>query len=164
MAFLKTKLKTELEGRERFGRFSELQLSGISKLFIRYGFFSIKDIKRTQEKARNCFVDDLRRKENVSFLLARYILAIFDHLTPENIRNNKGKKDPSIEEISIPAKLKSFTWDMSSLSSIFLPDQDMANAISMELARAGATVPSYSPYIIPQLNDVILNPLKLRPF
>ena len=64
---LKTELETELEGRERFGRFSELQLFGISKLFIRYGFFSIKDIKRAQEKARNCFVDDLRRKENVSF-------------------------------------------------------------------------------------------------
>ena len=41
----------------------------------------------------------------------------------------------------------------ATLSSIFVPDQDMANSISLELARAAATVPSYSPYIIPQLSE-----------
>ena len=42
---------------------------------------------------------------------------------------------------------------MSSVSHIFVPDQDMANAISLELARAANTVPSYHPYIIPQLTE-----------
>ena len=150
---LVVELTEELRGRERFERLKPHQLVLISTLFVRYGFFCIKDIKRTQEKARNCFVDDLRRKESVNFLLVRYILAVFDHLTPENIRNNKGKKDPFIEEICIPSRMSSFTWDMSGLASIFLPDQEMANAISLEIARANNTVPSYNPYIIPTLAD-----------
>ena len=49
--------------------------------------------------------------------------------------------------------MKNFTWDMSSLASHFLPDQEMANAISLEIARAHNTVPSYDPYVIPQLTE-----------
>ena len=97
---------------------------------------------------------------NVIFLLARYVFAISDHISPENIRNSKGQNDPPIEEICIPPELSNFTWDMGSLSSIFLPDQDMANAISLEIARApieiaraGNTVPSYHPYVVPSLDE-----------
>ena len=42
---------------------------------------------------------------------------------------------------------------MSSLASIFLPDQDLANAISLEIARANNTAPSYRPYVVPPLAE-----------
>ena len=39
------------------------------------------------------------------------------------------------------------------LASHFLPDQEMANAISLEIARSHNTVPSFDPYVIPQLTE-----------
>ena len=149
----KNEILEVLGGGERFGGFSGRQLDGVRNLFIRYGFLCVKDTRRTKGEARNCFVGDLRRWGNASFLSARYILDVYGHLAPGNIRNDEGKNVPVFDGISIPSNLKHFIWGMSSLSSIFVPGQDMASAISLELVRAAKTAPRYHPYIIPQLAE-----------
>lgn len=46
-----------------------------------------------------------------------------------------------------------FTADLSCLSALLKPNQDMANLISVELARGLSKVPAYTPFIVPRIAE-----------
>lgn len=50
---IRGEIAEESAGRERFGRLSKIQLREIAVLFARYGFYTLNDIQRTHDKARN---------------------------------------------------------------------------------------------------------------
>ena len=57
------------------------------------------------------------------------------------------------EEVVIPARLATFSVDIRCLSALLKPNQNMANAISLELARGRSQVPAYTPFIYPRIAE-----------
>ena len=55
--------------------------------------------------------------------------------SPQQLRNRSNDKDPSYEEVVIPARLTKFAADFSGLSGLLKPNQDMGNVISLVLVR-----------------------------
>ena len=69
------------------------------------------------------------------------------------MRSRSNANDHSYEEVAIPARLATFAFDFSGLSGMLKPNQDMANVISLELARGRGKVPAYTPFIVPKISD-----------
>ena len=53
----------------------------------------------------------------------------------------------------IPGRLATFSVDLSCLSALLKTDRDMANSISLELARGRSKIPDYAPFIVPWIAD-----------
>lgn len=69
------------------------------------------------------------------------------------MRIRPNAKDPSYEDVAIPARLATFAVDFSGMAGFFKPNQDMANMISLKLARWRSKVPAYTPFIAPKISD-----------
>ena len=61
-------------------------------------------------------------------------------------------KDPAFEEIAIPGRIREFKADLSSIGGFLKPTQEMANFISLEIARGRSKVPAYTPFAVPDLS------------
>ena len=65
------------------------------------------------------------------------LLRILGHFHPQQLRNRTNAKDPSYEEVVIPTRLANFPVGFRGLTGLLKPNQDMANLVSLELARGG---------------------------
>lgn len=71
----------------------------------------------------------------------------------ENQHRRKSAKNAAYEEICIPSRLTDWDVDIGQISPWIKPDQDLRNAIRLEIARGGRTKPSYIPYIVVSTHD-----------
>ena len=92
---------------------------------------------------------DLREAERRSFPHTQLMLQISGHFPPRQMRNRPNVRDPHYEEALMPARLGDFSAQLGTLSAFLKPNQDMANGISLELARGAGMVPAYTPFIMP---------------
>ena len=53
----------------------------------------------------------------------------------------------------IPDRMATFSVDLRCLSALLKQNHDMANAISLELARGRSKVPAYTPFIYPRIAE-----------
>ena len=140
-------------GRDRFSTFSEVELRGAAETFARYRIAPLAALRKTDRESRSMFVRDLREGERRTFPQMQLILQLLGHFHPLHVRNRPNSKDPSFEEVVIPARLANFSVDFHGLTGLLKPNQDMANAISLELARGRAKVPSFTPFIVPKISE-----------
>ena len=136
------------QGREEFARFEDEDFELAAGYFAKFGFLTLEDIKKAKTKARDFFIEDLRA-ERLAINDIRLVLEIFELFPPA--AKNRNAKNPEFEEICIPARMKSLALNFEQLRGRLRPDQQMANAISAELARALATTPTYTPFVTVEL-------------
>ena len=99
------------------------------------------------------FARDLRDGEHRAFPQMQLMLQILGHFSPQRLRSRPNTRDPQFEEVVIPAMLAAFNVDLSGLSGLLKPSQDMANAISIELARGRCAIPAFTPFIYPRIGE-----------
>ena len=69
------------------------------------------------------------------------LLRIIAHFNPQQLRSRPNANGPSYEEVAIPTRLANFSADFSGLIGLLNPNQDMANVVSLEMARWGKCRP-----------------------
>lgn len=97
------------------------------------------------------FLRDLREIERLSFPEMQLLLQILGHFPARQLLIRPNAKDPAFEELVIPERLREFKVDLSSIGAFLKPTQEMANYISLELARGRSKVPAYTPFIVPDV-------------
>ena len=80
-------------------------------------------------------------------------MRILGHFPPQQLRSRPNAKDASYGEVAIPTRLETFAVDFIGLPGLLKPNQDMADVISLELARWRSKVPAYTPFIVPKIAD-----------
>ena len=81
---------------------------------------------------------------------------IFDHYENEKPRRNSSrdpKRGPPYEEVAIPQKMERWAVDLSSLTGLLVPDQDMANVFPKEFYEASKKEPPSTPFVVPKFQD-----------
>ena len=142
---LADELAQATQGRDEFSRFEDIDFETAAGYFAKFGFFSLDEIKKAKQKARDFFIEDLRA-ERLTINDIRLVLEIFE-LCPPAVKN-RNTKNPEFEEICLPVRRKSLAVNLEQLSGWLRPDQLMVNAISAELAKALATSPAYTPFVV----------------
>ena len=148
-------LQTEIRGRERFQDFGEADILWAAETFVRYRIANVASLRRTDREARAMFIKDLREVEKRTFPEMQLILQLLNHFAPQQVKQRPNEKNPAYEEIVLAAKLGpngNFMVDFRGLSAFLKPSQEMANFISQELARGMNKIPTYPPFIVPELS------------
>lgn len=115
----------------------------------RYLIPSCDVLRQADKEAMATSIRDLRETERRSsphMMLMRQISA---HFTPRELRNRPNVSDLQYEGADTPANLQNFPVHPGALSAFPMSNQDMANAISLELARGARKLPDCTPFIIP---------------
>ena len=148
-------LQAEIRGRERFQDFGEADIVWAAETFVRYRIASLASLRRTDREARAMFIKDLREVEKRTFPEMQLVLQLLNHFAPQQVKQRPNEKNPAFEEVVLATKLGpngSFMVDFKGLSAFLKPSQDMANFISQELARGMNKIPTYTPFIVPELS------------
>ena len=124
-----------------------------AETLVRYRIVSLAVLRLTDRESRAMFVRDLREGERRTFPQMQLLLQLLGHFHPQQQRNRPNAKDPSYEEVVIPTRLANFSVDFRGLTGLLKPNQDMANMISLELARGRSKVPAYTPFIVPKISE-----------
>ena len=69
------------------------------------------------------------------------------------MRNRPNARGPHLEEVAIPDRMATFSVDLSGLSALLKPNQDMATAISLELSCGRSKIPAYTPFIYHRIDE-----------
>ena len=80
-------------------------------------------------------------------------MQLFAHFLPISAKHRANAKDPAYEEVVIPRRLAEYSVDLRNLGGFLKPNQPMVNYVSKELAIGKLKVPSYTPYIVPNLAE-----------
>ena len=102
-----------------------------------------------QEQARNYFLADLRKgaKERKTLKELRMVIALYDLFAIQ-----KDEEKPKYEEITTPTRMRKWTPSLSKLDGFLLPDQDMCNRFSFELAMGRCKKPPTIPFALSELH------------
>ena len=146
-------LRDDNKGRERFDCFSKDLFESVAVMFVSAGYDTLKSIKEMQELNRTFFLQGIRkgRKSQPNFPELRLLADLFETYgitsTPKCAPEN-----PRIEELTIPKEMKTWKLDLSSLSGLLAPDQEMVNFFTLEMTKAKQKRPAYHPYVTPDLS------------
>ena len=99
------------------------------------------------------FLSDLRGLGRRSFPEMQLIAQLLSHFSPQLAKQRTNSKDPLLEEVVLPKSLRAYTADLSSSGALLKPNQPTANYVWRELARGDLQIPSYAPYIAPDLSE-----------
>ena len=99
------------------------------------------------------FARELRDGEARTSPQMQLLLQVLGHFSPQRMLNRQNANDPNFEEVVIPARMATFSVDLSGLAALLKPNQDMANAISLELARGRDKVPAFTLLIYRRLAE-----------
>ena len=80
-------------------------------------------------------------------------MQLFAHFQPLSAKQRANTKDPAYEELVIPRRLAEYSVDRRNLGGFLKPNHPMVNYVSKELAIGKLKIPSYTPYIVPDLAD-----------
>ena len=146
-------LRDDNKGRERFDCFSKDLFASTADLFVSAGYDTLQSIKEMQELNRTFFLQGVRkyRKDQPNFPELRLLAGFFETYgissTPKASPEN-----PRIEELTIPKEMKSWRLDLSSLTGLLAPGQEMVNFPTLEIEKAKQKRPAYHPYVTPDLS------------
>ena len=148
--FLKELRKTT-EGRDRFEDFTRNDYRKAVDLFWTAGYYRVESLRQMHDNARTFFVNNLRKMTGGTGVIkdTKLVLDIIEIFQTRM----KNSKDPKIEEIQIPIKMKKWCPALSDLSGVLIPDQDMVNFFTIEMTRGQNEVPPYHPFVTGQLHE-----------
>ena len=146
-------LTAETNGRERFAMATPADLHMAAGTFHRYRLTFLAGIRQTDAADRCMFLPALRERGRRSFPEIQLVTQLLSHFSPQLAKQLTSSKDPMFGEIVLPGRLRAYTSDLSSLGELLKPNQPTANYASRELARGNLQIPSYTPYIAPDLSE-----------
>ena len=146
-------LVAESRGRERFAPSMPHDMWQADGTLVRYRLASLAVIRQTDRDDRVMFLSDLRDLGRSSLPATQLIAHLLSHFSPHLSQPRSDAKDPVLEEVALPEKLKSYTSDLSAIGAFARPNQLMSNYISRELVRGGRKTPIYTPFIATDLAE-----------
>ena len=123
------------DGRGRFVAFSPAEWKEAAETLSRYRMPSIAAPRKTDRESRTTFVRSLREGERRTFPQILLMIQIICHISPQQLRNRPNVNDSPYEEVVNPARMATFTAACRCLSWLLKRNQEMVNAISLELSR-----------------------------
>ena len=146
---LSRQFRQETAGRKKFVNFTRDKYWQAAALFVDAGYTSVDCVRQMQEQARQYFLTDLRKgnAERKTLRDLRLIMDLFDLFVIQ-----KDEEKPKFEEITIPEKLKHWSPSLTNLRGTLLPDQDMCNHFSFELAKGACKKPPIVPFVLGELH------------
>ena len=125
-------LVRETAGRDLLSAFVEEDCHEAAMTFARYRLSTLAIIRQTDRDARRMFLPDLRELRRKAFPQMQLSMQLLAHFAPVQ-KQRVSPKDPTIEEVVLPAKLQAYKADFSCLGGSLKPNQTMANYVSKEL-------------------------------
>ena len=129
---LTSDLVRETTGRELLSAFVEEDFAAAALTFVRYRLSTLAIIRQTDRGARRMFLSYLRELDRMAFPEMQLLTQLLSHFAPVQ-RQRANPKDPTFEEVVLPAKLKGYKADFSCLGGFRRPNQGMSNYVSKEL-------------------------------
>ena len=141
-------------GRERLNAFTPAEIRDAAETLARYRITSLAVLRQADRGSRiaNDVCTRFTRRGSARLPEDSASSSNPRPFSPQQMRNRPNAKDPSNGEVAIPARLAKFAVDFRGLSGLLEPNQDMANVISLELARGWGKVPPYTPFIVPEIS------------
>ena len=128
----------------KFESFPGDRIAASATLLVRYGLDSLGAFRTTDEISRRYLFEDLRKTEQLNFLQLSFLLKLARHILPRD--QKLSEKNMRFTDLDIPRELAAYHPVLSNLSSMLLPDQEMANFTQKEIAIAAAKDPPYVPF------------------
>ena len=113
---------------------------------------SLAVIRQMGADSRRMFLSDLPELGRRSFHEMQMVTQILSHFSPNRANRRTRSKGPIFGEVALPGSLRNYPYYRSTLGAFLKPNQPTANCISRELARGKLDIPSYTPYIVPDLS------------
>ena len=144
-------LRRTTEGRERFEDFSRGDYKKAVDLFWKAGYYRVESLRQMHDSARTFLVNNLRKMTGGNGMLkdTKLVLDLIEVFQTKM----KNSKDPKIEEIHIPTRMKKWCPALGDLGGILIPDQEMVNYFTIELTRGMNEVPPYYPFVTGLLHE-----------
>ena len=138
-----------IRDRDEFQRFSPDAISTTTSIFVRFGIESFEELRSTRSDQRSHLLADAKKSYRSKSM--KLIREIFASSPPVK----KGRNIASVEfnEIHLPNRLGNFKIDLAAIDGTLRPVQEMASAISEEIARGQANTHPFHPYIIPNYHE-----------
>ena len=129
---LKDDLVRETAGRELSSAFVSEDSHAAAMTFVRYRLSTLAIIRQKYRGARRMFLSDLRELGRKEFPEMQLFTQLLSHFAPVQ-KQRVNPKDPTFEEVVLPAKLRGYKADFSCLGGFRRPNQGMSNYVSKEL-------------------------------
>ena len=115
-------------------------------------FFTVDISRRSNVQARKYLFEDLRGKDKLAFGEISFLVALGQHLQPDEQAASVREKDVRFTPIDIHKALTDFSPHLGGIGGIIHPDQDMVDWIMREIAKAHHKGPTYEPYLVAKLD------------
>ena len=136
-------LLSTIRSRPELSQFSRLQSQQAAKTLFQYGWNNFQAVIVSKAPNRQHFMADVRKEKG--FRSLSFIYDLFEVFPPP--KRGRNIKEVEFAEPNIPHALSSFTAQLSTISTVLQPTQEMVNLVAEEMARAAAFPPPYKPYI-----------------
>ena len=148
---LYAELSSETRGRGRFATASETDLHNAAGIIVRYRLGPLTTVRPTGRGARRMFLSDMRELGRRPYPEMHLTMQLLAHFTTQIAKACPNANDPPFEEAVSHQRLLGCTANLSHLGPDQMPNQLMANYISLGLARGKDQIPSYTPFISPDI-------------
>ena len=95
--------------------------------------------------------EDLREKGGLDFGEIIFLVALGQHVQPNEQASSVREKDVRFTLVDIPKALGSSKPELNDITGILHPDQAMCGWVMKELSLAKHKDPPYEPYMVPSL-------------
>ena len=145
-------LTAETNGRERFVMATPEDIHLAVETFARYRLTSLAFVRQTDASSRRMLLADMVELGRLAFPEMQMAAQMLSHFSPQLAIQRTSSKDPMFGEIVLPERLRAYAANLSILGALLKPNQPMSNYVSRELALGDLQIPSYTPYIAPDLS------------
>ena len=118
-----------MEKTQRFEQFGEEHIWQGAFYLVKYRINSLDILRRANAQARRYFFEDLREKDGLAFDEISFLVALRQHVQPNEQAASVKEKDVRFTLVDIPKALESFRPWLTDISGIIHPGQDMVDWI-----------------------------------
>ena len=116
-----------MEKTQRFDQFFEEHVWNGAFFQVKYRIYTLDILRRTNAQARRYFSEDLREKDALAFDGISFLVALRQHVQPNEQAASVKEKDVRFTLVDIPNALESFQPWLSDISGIIHPGRDMVD-------------------------------------
>ena len=129
--------------RTEFTKFDIHSIANTARILVRFGLDTFAEMRSTRSDQRAHFIADA--KKSYGFKSLKLTHELFAPSPPLN----RGGNIAAIEfnEVHLPKRLENFTVNLSSISGLLRPSQEMVNLVSEQIARGEANPQPFVPYV-----------------
>ena len=144
---------TSGRGEGAFSTLSTDRIREATATVARYRIASMDSLRQAEKGASAMLSRDLRDFGGRTSPHMQLLLQVLGISSPHRLLNGPNAKCPNFEEVANPARLDTFSADLSDLSAQLNPNQDMAGDITLEFARGRSKAPAFAPFVYQRLDE-----------